>query len=64
MSRANARHALQHAASAAWLAANICRTDKDDPAQQAVADAAIETAAELDALADSLPDLPLNEHQS
>lgn len=59
MNRANARQALQHAASAAWLAANICRTDKDDPDLQAAADAAIELAAELDALADGLPDLAM-----
>lgn len=58
MNRANARQALQHAASAAWLAANICRTEKDDPDLQAAADAAIELAAELDALADGLPDPP------
>jgi hypothetical protein len=56
LSRANA--------SAAVLAAKICRSEKDDPDLQAAADAATETAAELDALADSLPDSPQRLHAS
>lgn len=56
MSRANARQALQHAASAAWLASRICRSEENDPELQAAAEAAIDAAAELDALADGLPD--------
>lgn len=60
MTRADARHALRHAASAMWLASQICRQigiSSGDPELQAVADEAIEAAATFDALADGLPDL-------
>lgn len=60
MTRADARQALQHAASAAWLASQICRQigiSSGDPELQTAADQAIEAAAAFDDLADGLPDL-------
>jgi hypothetical protein len=60
VTRADARQALQHAASAAWLASQICRQigiSSEDPELQAAAEKAIEAAASFDALADGLPDL-------
>lgn len=60
MTRADARQALQHAASAAWLASQICRQlgiSSGDPELLAAADEAIEAAATCDALANGLPDL-------